>query len=519
MIISEERLIKAGMFGETPASFLRRVLVIAAAMGIVSFSAWYRGYLESPAYAAAVTLLPPALMLTTPYLNSLNMASKLERDMWAYLATIWMLQKVGNSVSSSLRAAGSIAEDREVREYFERAAAVLEAAGTLRGLELNSKLSPSAAWSRVYARLADYLATRGEAADEMLRVELDEAVEKTMISIRETVERLTLILIIYTLTSTVFPFVMMLMFSFQALVEQSGVPMGALMSVILVTLIPAPFFVVLFKIFTPKYFRFRGSTVLHAWLSFFGVSLLAYSGLFMAIERGILPPQLTMYHAAALALSLGGLVGWLTIRSEEARLRGQSFDFPLLLSDLFAEMRGGRTFTDAVLTMKAPYKHLRDLTSRMKAWAALRLPYMSILRAVADQLRQSVSRLTSLLIIQALDSGADLEESFAAISSVATKMRERWIEVESTKKGNYINTVLALVLVLGSYILLFRILNIEEIAAMASEAIREALMLQMLIQVGAVSLSLGTVRTGHVTSSLREIAFLYAMAFVAFMLV
>ena len=293
MIISEERLIKAGMFDETPGSFLRRLVVISLAMGIVAFSAWYRGYLESPAYAAAMTLLPAAFMALTPFLNSLNMASKLERDMWAYLATIWMLQKVGNSVSSSLKAAASIAEDKDVREYFERAAACVEAAGTLRGLELNSKLSPSSAWSRVYARLADYLATRGEAADEMLKVELDEAVEKTMISIKETVERLTLILIIYTLTSTVFPFVMMLMFSFQALVEQSGVPTGALMSVILITVMPAPFFVILFKIFTPKYFRFKASTVAHAWLSFFGVTLMAYSLLFLALSQGLLPFRVT----------------------------------------------------------------------------------------------------------------------------------------------------------------------------------------------------------------------------------
>ncbi len=513
-LISEERLIKAGMFDTTAESFTRRVLLIAAASAALAAVLALWGSMENPLYAAVVAVMIPGMYALTPFLNSMNMASKIEKDLWAYLATIWVLQKVGRSVSSSLRAAGSISPDPEAREYFTRAAGRLEGAGTLKGLAINRRLSPSRFWARIYSRLADYLATRGEAVEEMLKTELDESVERSMIAMRQTTERLMMILIIYTLSSTVFPFVMMMMFAFQALVEQGQVPTEAMYSTLLTTLVPTPIFVSMFKIFSVRFFSFRSETVVHGWATAFGVGLMTFAGMFFALDRGILPAQMTIYHAISAAVAAGGLAGWLTIRGEEVTFRGQSFDFPLLLADLFSELRGGRAFGDAIREMKIPYRHLKTLGTKMKAWASLKLPYPLILSRIAEELRYSVSRMSALLIIKALEAGADLEETFATIASFSTRIRELWIETEGTKTGNYLTATVAFLLVLGSYTLLFNVMNLESISQMATESIRGALMMQAVVQTVVMALSLGTVRTGHVTSSLRELAFLPLGTFV-----
>jgi len=131
-----------------------------------------------------------------------------------------------------------------------------------------------------------------------------------------------------------------------------------------------------------------------------------------------------------------------------------------------------------------------------------------ILENVAREVRYSVSRLISLLIINALNAGADLEETFATISDFTGRIRELWIDTEGQKMANYLTALLAFFLVVGSYVMLFRILNVEAISKVASETVRSAILFQAFAQTTVIALSLGTVRTGHVTSGLRELGFM-----------
>lgn len=509
-MISNELLVKAGMYEVRPETFKKRLILIAIVSAGLSGAAAYFGFLTKPYYAIPLAVIPPLIYLAAPYLGVLSLAGSVEEDFWAYLASLWILQRVGRALSDCFKVAASIAPRKEAREYFKRVASRIKAAGSLSGLEINMRLSPSRAWSRVYARLHDYLATRGEAVSEMLKVELEDSINRTLTSLKQRTERLMMTLIIYTLTATIFPFVMIMIYSFQALAQEGGVSSGPLLATIATTVAPSPLFVFLFKVFSTRLFYFRKETVAHAWARAISVFIVLFALITYIEAKGIspLPVELGKTRTAMLAMSVGGLAGFVTIRKEEWMLRGQAFDFPMLLQDIFAELRGGRPFSDAVLSVKAPYKPLRDLVAKMKGWAKLRLPYMVILENVAREVRYSVSRLISLLIINALNAGADLEETFATISDFTGRIRELWIDTEGEKMANYLTALLAFFLVVGSYVLLFRILNVEAISKVASETVRSAILFQAFAQTTVIALSLGTVRTGHITSGLRELGFM-----------
>ncbi len=509
-MISNEMLVKAGMYDVRPEDFRKRLILTATVSAILSAVAAYFGVLKNPYYAIPLALIPPVIYLITPFLGILSLASSIEEDFWAYLASLWILQRVGRALSDCFRVAANIAPRKEAAEYFKRVASRIAAAGSLAGLEINRRLSPSQAWSRVYARLHDYLATRGEAVSEMLKVELEDSINRTLIALRERTERLMMVLIIYTLTATIFPFVMIMIFSFQALAQEGAVSSGPLVATIATTVVPSPIFVFLFKVFSTRLFYFKQDTVIHAWARSLGVTAIVFSAMTYLEGKGMspLPVELGTTRIAMLAVGVGGIIGWLTIRREEWVLRGQAFDFPMLLQDIFAELRGGRPFSEAVLSAKAPYKPLKELVSKMKAWAKLRLPYMVILESVAREVRYSVSRLISLLIINALNAGADLEETFETISEFTGRIRELWMDTEGQKMANYLTALLAFFLVVGSYVLMFRILNVEAISKVASETVRSAILFQAFAQTTVIALSLGTVRTGHFTSGLRELGFM-----------
>ncbi|HDD69024.1 MAG TPA: hypothetical protein ENG61_01540, partial [Candidatus Korarchaeota archaeon] len=252
-LLGEEFFIKAGMPDQDPKEFILRLCAVGGVMMSIAAVLYRTGSLRDPVRLGFIVIFPSLLMVFTPFLSYLNLASKLEKDLWAYLATLWMLQKVGKSLGSSFKAISNIAEDVDVKKYFQTVSARMIAAGTIEGLDANLKLCPSKVWRRIYARLHDYYFTRGEAIDEMLKMELEESVEKTMMDIRSSMERLMMVLIIYTLSSTAFPFVIMLMFTFQSLV--SGFGGGGMSNLVLMTsVLPAPFFIILFKILAPRYF-------------------------------------------------------------------------------------------------------------------------------------------------------------------------------------------------------------------------------------------------------------------------
>jgi len=524
--LREEFFIKAGMYDVDPKEFLVRLLSIGGIMMAIAAALYRTGLLTDPIRMAFIVALPSLLMLLTPFLSYLNLASKLEKEIWAYLATLWMLQRVGKSLGSSFEAISNIAGDVEVKKYFRSASARMLAAGTIDGLESNIRVCPSKVWRRIYSRLHDYYFTRGEAIDEMLKLELDESVEKTMMDVRSSMERLMMILIIYTLTSTALPFVLMLMFTFQSLV--SGFGGGGMSNLVLMTsVLPSPFFVLLFKILAPRYFYFERRTVVKAWLSF--VLVFAFSYQIMSILTGKLPANwlirfptllsLNLWQKLALSTSLASLAGFLQIFKEERRLKSETFDFPLFLQDLFSELRAGRSFSDAISYMKITYKSLKDFASRVKAWAKLKLPYTEILRRMAERQRLSVSKMSTLLIMTALEAGADLKEAFYSISDFAVRLRELWIETEGEKMSNYLTAMFSFMLVIGSYALLVNILNIPLLAPREAEKIREGIMMQAFVQTLVMGGTLGLVRTGHFTSSFRELCIFSSLAFVVMLLI
>ncbi|RLG52867.1 MAG: hypothetical protein DRO00_04965 [Thermoproteota archaeon] len=523
-LVGEEFLIKAGMPDQDPKEFFARLFAVCGVMLTLAAILYRTGYLTDPVRLAFIAIFPSLFMALTPFLSYLNLSSKLEKDLWAYLATLWMLQKVGKSLGSSFNAISRITEDNEVKKYFQTASARMLAAGTIEGLDANIRLCPSSVWRRIYSRLHDYYFTRGEAIDEMLKIELDESVEKTMIDVRNSMERLVMILIIYTLSSTAFPFVVMLMFTFQSLV--SGFGGGGMSNLVLMTsVLPSPFFVLLFKILAPRYFYFEKKTVIKAWLSFLATFVMVFIILSFLLQK--LPPSaqikllklpipilsLNIWQRLALSTAIGSFVGFMLTFKEERKLKSETFDFPLFLQDLFSELRGGRSFSDAIYSMKITYKSLKDFANKVKAWAALRLPYTEILKRMAERQKLSVSKMSTLLIMTALEAGADLKEAFSSISEFAVRLRELWIETEGEKIGNYFTAMFSFMLVIGSYALLVNILNIPMLAPHEAETIKEGIMMQALVQTLVMGGTLGLVRTGHFTSSFRELFIFSVLAF------
>ncbi|GEM_PF-4051377 len=526
----EEFFIKAGMPDQDPREFLARLFAVCGVMLTIAAVLYRTGFMKDPVRLAFIAIFPSLFMALTPFLSYLNLSSKLEKDLWAYLATLWMLQRVGKSIGSSFKAISNIAEDVEVKKYFQTVSARMMAAGTIEGLDTNIRLCPSSIWRRIYSRLHDYYFTRGEAIDEMLKLELDESVEKTMMDVRSNMERLMMILIIYTLTSTAFPFVLMLMFTFQSLV--SGFGGGGMSNLVLMTsVLPSPFFVLLFKILAPRYFYFEKKSVIKAWLSFLAGFLGVYITFTVLLHK--LPPSiqikllrlpvpvltLNLWQRLALSMSIGSLIGFLQIFRKERKLRSETFDFPLFLQDLFSELRSGRSFSDAISYMKITYKPLKEFASKVKAWAKLKLPYTEILKRMAERQKLSVSRMSTLLIMTALEAGADLKEAFSSISEFAVRLRELWIETEGEKMSNYFTAMFSFMLVIGSYAMLVNVLNIPLLAPHEAEKIREGIMMQAFVQTLVMGGTLGLVRTGHFTSSLRELFIFSLLAFVVMLMI
>ncbi len=528
--LSEEFFISAGMFDQSPSRFALRIGLIASIMLLLASSLYRTGMLTDPYRLALLVLTPTLPLALSPYLARLNMGAKLERDMWAYLATLWLLQRAKKSLSESFKAAGEVSDDEEVKTYFRVAAARLKAAGTLEGLRANLRYCPSSAWRRIYRRLADYFFTRGEAVDEMLGSELHDTINRTMQDLRRNLEMVMVILIIYVLVSTVFPFVVTLLYTFQALVSGfggGGMSNLALMSAVL----PSPMFIALFKILAPRYYRFDGETMALGWgafaAGFMGAVLASYyvwtvippiggGGVVATVLNSL--RSMSIWLRATFGLLFGGLAGWLAVRGREARLRGEALDYPLFLQDLFVELRGGRSFCKAVEDMKASYRTLREFMTTVKYWARLRLPYTDILRWISERQRQSISRMATLLIMTALDAGVELKEAFGTISQFMTRVRELWLEAEAEKRGNYVTAILSFTFAVASIAILVRLLSIP-IAPTAAEVIKSGLMLQGFLQALIMGLSLGVVRTGHLTSSFREIFILSIPTIVSLALV
>ncbi len=513
-MLSEDFFIAAGMEDMTPKKYFLRIILVGGTLSALFIYMYTQGWMDL-AGALILSITPIMLIALNPVLNKMNLAAKLEKDLWAYLATLWLLQRSHRPLGESLEAAGNITDDKDVKNYFKKAAARIKAAGTLEGLQANIRYSPSNAWKRLYTRLMDYFFTRGEAVDEMLETELHEAVTKTTQDMRRNIEMLMLILIIYVLTATVFPFVITLLFTFQALVSGfGGGGMGGL--ALLVGVLPSPMFIIFFKILTPRYYKFDSESLAIGWGAFFtgfmiGLMITFYLPNILppVAGEGFLAEIISSFRDANLwlrmtfGLMFGGLFGWLAIRKREARLRGEALDYPLFLQDLFVELKGGRAFCRAIEDMKVSYKSLKEFMSLVKYWAKLRIPYTDILTMIAERQRYSVSKMSTLLIMNALKSGVELKEAFGTISNFMMKVREMWLEAESEKRGNYITAVLSFMFSVFSLAFLVRMLNIP-ISARAAEVVKDGLMLQGFIQALVMGLSLGAVRSGHLTSSFRE---------------
>ncbi len=512
----------------TLGRFLLRVTMIGGFMFLFDSIAYRTGFLTDPVRLFLITFIPVGLFLISPLLSRMNLASKLEKNMWAYLSTLWLLQDAGRSVGDSLRSVAQISEDEEVCKFFNRAADRLFAAGTIEGLEFNTRITPSEAWKNVFMRIRDYYFTRGEAIGEMLRRETEETIEKTMISLKKTVELLMMVLIIYVLTATVFPFVSIMMFTFQTLV--SGFGGGGISNLVLLTsVLPTPFFLILFRILIPKYFSFSKRDVLRSWGVFAAVAVAAFVSsnyLYRIIPTSLQADPLTgqfmrflahpsLWGKLAIAIGCGALAGTLSIVKIERKLYRIAFDFPSFLEDLFTELRTGKSFSSAILDMKASYRSLRDMVLRIKYWAKLKLPYSDILENIALSLRQSISRLSALLIIVALRSGVDIQDAFKTISDFMMRTKEVWYELEGDKKGNYITAMLSYMFVIVSMVVLVTFLNLPVPSQAVADTLKEGLMMQCLLTSILLALTLGTVRTGYLTSALRELTLFSFIALVA----
>jgi hypothetical protein len=132
---------------------------------------------------------------------------------------------------------------------------------------------------------------------------------------------------------------------------------------------------------------------------------------------------------------------------------------------------------------------------------------------MAERQKLSVSRMSTLLIMTALEAGADLKEAFSSISEFAVRLRELWIETEGEKMGNYFTAMFSFMLVVGSYAMLVNILNIPLLAPHEADKIREGIMMQAYVQTLVMGGTLGLVRTGHFTSSFRELFIFSLLAF------
>ena len=518
---SEEFFISSG-FGMSRRHFLVRTALIGGFMFLLDSLLYRFGMLTDPVRMFVITAIPMGMFLLSPVLARMNIASKLEKNMWAFMSVLWLLQEAGRSVGESLRSIASISDDKEVSDYFNKSADRLMAAGTIDGLETNIKISPSSAWAKIYSRIRDYYFTRGEAIGEMLKQEVEDTVEKTLINMRKSVELLMMILIIYVIVATVFPFVSILMFTFESLV--SGFGGGGLSNIVFLTsVLPAPFFVVIFKIMTPKYFYFPGEKVAVAWGTFL-VGCMMTALILLNIPPVQLPGalgemifflrSLKGWEIAALSIFVGALAGTIVITRTERNLYGIAFEFPSFLEDLFTELRTGKSFSSAIAGMKASYKSLKEFMARVKYWAELRMPYSDMLEGMANMLKQSVSRMSTLLIITALKSGVDLHDAFGTISRFMTRTREIWYELEAEKKGNYITAVLSYGFVIVSMVIMVTMLNLPVPSQQVADSMKDGLMMQALMTSILLALTLGTIRTGHVTSSLRELAAFSLVAFV-----
>jgi len=110
-----------------------------------------------------------------------------------------------------------------------------------------------------------------------------------------------------------------------------------------------------------------------------------------------------------------------------------------------------------------------------------------------------------MLIITALKSGVDLHDAFGTISRFMTRTREIWYELEAEKKGNYITAVLSYLFVMVSMVIMVTMLNLPVPSQQVADSMKDGLMMQALMTSILLALTLGTIRTGHVTSSLREL--------------
>jgi len=511
---SEEFFISSG-FGMSRRHFLVRTFLIGAFMFLLDSLLYRFGMLTDPVRMFVITAIPMGMFLLSPLLARMNLASKLEKNMWAFMSVLWLLQEAGRSVGESLRSIASISEDKEVSEYFNKASDRLMAAGTIDGLETNIRISPSSAWAKIYSRIRDYYFTRGEAIGEMLKQEVEDTVERTLIGMRKSVELLMMVLIIYVIVATVFPFVSILMFTFESLV--SGFGGGGLSNIVFLTsVLPAPFFVVIFKVMTPKYFYFPGEKVAVAWGTFLAGTMLTALILLNIPSLHLTAPgmlgefllflsTLKGWEIAAFSIFVGALAGTIVITGTERNLYGIAFEFPSFLEDLFTELRTGKSFSSAIAGMKASYRSLKEFMMRVKYWAELRMPYSDMLEGMANMLKQSVSRMSTMLIITALKSGVDLHDAFGTISRFMTRTREIWYELEAEKKGNYITAVLSYLFVMVSMVIMVTMLNLPVPSQQVADSMKDGLMMQALMTSILLALTLGTIRTGHVTSSLREL--------------
>ncbi len=470
--------------------------LLSTALAAASLAAAVGYMARAPLPLAMLPLIAVPVSLLAPRLEARSLGKELDHKLWHVLGAIWILFTAGKNLSTSLEAAARTSGGK-ARRWLSRAAAHVRHLGPMRGLKLSIDLCPSRRLRQLLERLLDYYVGRGEVTIDMLRRELEE--QSTLIEeqLKAAARRHMLLLTTYTIVMVVFPVVLALVYVFKAVAELAQLD---LMPFIMVVVLPAPAFIALFR-GQPKLYRLPRKLVAVSW----AIALAASS----------------MMLAAGLSLEVAGLalgLCYLVVAREEEKLHQQAIELPKLLEDISAELAGGRTLSKAVLRVQAEYSGLKEALKRIKAQAELSAPYSRTLKAMQRAVRHVETSSLLRLLEEALNSGASLQEALRSTSEFGRRLRVIFLRTEAEKKQHYIIVVACFTIAVASITLIQAHLGLQELIPQQAEELAQTLDKLIAAQAIAVGLVLGTARTGHLTSGLREVGILSAITLLAQML-
>ncbi|RLG51725.1 MAG: hypothetical protein DRN96_04535 [Thermoproteota archaeon] len=484
-----ESLLARGLAGKMPEDAARELLLTSLAAASLAATSSY--VVREP--LALLPLMAVPVSLLAPRLGARSLGEELDRELWHVLGALWILFAAGRNLSASLRAAAR-ASGGKAGEWLTRAAARVEHLGPVRGLKASIALCPSARLRQLLERLLDYCVGRGEMTVEMLKRELEEQSTVMEGQLMAAARRHMLFLTMYTVVMVVFPVVLALVYVLRAIAEPTQLNLTPFM---LAVMLPAPAFTALFRR-QPKLYTLPRKLVASSW----AIALVAAAA---ALAAGL--------SLAAAGLALG--LGYLMVAKAEKELHQQALELPHFIEDVSAELAGGKTLSKAILRMQAEYRGLREALRRLRAQAELSMPYTRALRGLQKAVRHVETSSLLRLLEEALKAGASLEEALRSTSAFGRRLRAVFLRTEAEKRQHYIVVVACFAIAAASITLIQARLGLQELIPQQLSNLTRTLNLLIAAQAIAVGLVLGTARTGHLTSGLREAAILSAIALTA----